>query len=48
MKVFPVVHINDRDIAVEQTQVALGLDADGAYLISHGGGSDEVLSLIHI
>lgn len=46
MKVFPVVHINDRDIAVEQARTAIGLGADGVYLISHGGGSGEVLDVL--
>ncbi len=34
--VFPVVHINDRDIAVEQADLALKLGVDGVYLINHG------------
>lgn len=48
MKVFPVVHINDHHIAVEQAHVALGLGADGVYLISHGGGRDNVLDVLNL
>lgn len=42
----PVVHVNDRDIAVGQTRVTLPFWADGVYLISHGGGSAEVPDLL--
>lgn len=35
MKVFPVVHINEVDIATRQAELALETGADGVYLIDH-------------
>ncbi len=35
MKVFPVVHINEVDIATQQAELALEAGADGVYLIDH-------------
>jgi len=41
MKVFPVVHVNEPSVAVEQAHVALELNADGVYLIDHHADSDN-------
>jgi len=35
MKVFPVVHIRQPELAIKQAQLALELGADGVYLIDH-------------
>ncbi len=35
MKLYPVVHINETKTAVEQAEKALGMGADGVYLIDH-------------
>ena len=37
MDIFPVVHINDIAIAVDQATLAIAAGADGVYLIHHGG-----------
>ncbi len=44
MKVFPVVHINSPEIAVQQTHVAFDHGADGVYLIGHGLSPETVLN----
>lgn len=43
MRVYPVVHINDRERAVEQAELALELGADGVYLIDHKPVDDQLL-----
>lgn len=35
MKVYPVVHINSPEVAVEQAELAYDLGADGVFLIDH-------------
>ena len=46
VKVFAVVHINDRSTPVDQAHIALELAADGVFLISHGGGAGEVMGVL--
>lgn len=41
MKVFPVVHINTTETAVEQATLAFDSGADGVYLIDHHNKSGE-------
>ena len=36
MKIYPVVHVNTVETAVEQAAIALSAGADGVYLIHHG------------
>lgn len=38
IEVYPVVHVQTQQQAVEQTDVALSAGADGVYLIDHGSG----------
>lgn len=38
IEVFPVVHVQSEQQAVEQTDIALSAGADGVYLIDHGSG----------
>lgn len=43
MKVFPVVHINEVEVAATQASLALDAGADGVYLIDHRGVSEDTL-----
>ncbi len=42
-EIYPVVHINEVPEAVEQSQAALELGADGVYLIDHENATTDVL-----
>lgn len=42
IEVYPVVHINDTAIAIKQGELALGLGADGIYLIDHNGETEPI------
>lgn len=44
MKVFPVVHIESPELAVEQASKALERNADGVYLINHNFDFNDVIS----
>lgn len=43
MRVYPVVHINTPEVAVEQATLAIELGADGVYLIDHQGYEEQQL-----
>jgi predicted TIM-barrel enzyme len=43
MRVYPVVHINNHESAVDQAELALELGADGVYLIDHKAVDDQLL-----
>lgn len=45
MEIFPVVHIQDTEQALDQSSMALEMGADGIYLIDHHGRSPH--GLIH-
>ena len=48
MDIFPVVHINDIAIAVDQATLAIAAGADGVYLIHHGGDASFVFKVFEL
>lgn len=44
-KICPVIHLLDRDTALEQVTVARQCGAHGVFLISHLGGDDELIDI---
>lgn len=45
MKVLPVIHILDKEQAIQQANLMARLDCDGFWLINHGGDDELTLSL---
>lgn len=46
--VYPVVHHRASSLTLSQAELALGLGADGVFLISHEGANTELLPLVRI
>lgn len=45
MKVFPVIHYLNHDLALQQVDLARICGADGVFLISHHGNDDELVQV---
>lgn len=48
MRIYPVVHINTTETAVEQSAAALAAGADGVYLIHHGADNTTLFEVLRL